>query len=154
MEVHSSLHCQNKKWGLKMQNSQPILLVEDDSVDVMVVARALQDLGVTNKLVHKANGEEALEYLRTETKPCVILLDLNMPVMNGLEFLKVVKADEVLKRIPVVVLTTSNQEKDVSESFKLGAAEYIVKCIGYEEFLERIRVIKRYCDLSELPITV
>jgi CheY-like chemotaxis protein len=137
-----------------MQNSQPILLVEDDSVDVMVVARALQDLGVTNKLVHKANGEEALEYLRTETKPCVILLDLNMPVMNGLEFLKVVKADEVLKRIPVVVLTTSNQEKDVSESFKLGAAEYIVKCIGYEEFLERIRVIKRYCDLSELPITV
>jgi CheY-like chemotaxis protein len=137
-----------------MQNSQPILLVEDDSVDVMVVARALKDLGVTNKLVHNASGEKALECLRTETKPCVILLDLNMPVMNGLEFLKVVKADEVLKRIPVVVLTTSNQEKDVSESFKLGAAEYIVKCIGYEEFLERIRVIKRYCDLSELPITV
>jgi CheY-like chemotaxis protein len=136
-----------------MQNSQPILLVEDDSVDVMVVARALQDLGVTNKLVHKANGEEALEYLRTETKPCVILLDLNMPVMNGLEFLKVVKEDEVLKRIPVVVLTTSNQEKDVSESFKLGAAEYIVKCVDYKEFLERISVIELYCAGSELPIT-
>lgn len=137
-----------------MQNSKPILLVEDDSVDVMIVARALKDLGVTNKLVHKANGEEALEYLRTEIEPCVILLDLNMPVMNGVELLKVVKADEVLKRIPVAVLTTSNQEKDVSESFKLGAAEYIVKCIDYEEFLERISVIELYCALSKLPITV
>jgi DNA-binding response OmpR family regulator len=67
--------------------------------------------------------------------------------------LKVVKADEVLKRIPVVVLTTSNQEKDVSESFKLGAAEYIVKCVDYKEFLERISVIELYCAGSELPIT-
>lgn len=137
-----------------MQNSQPFLLVEDDSVDVMIVARALKDLGVINKLVHKVNGEEALEYLRTETKPCVIFLDLNMPVMNGLEFLKVIKEDEVLKGIPVVVLTTSNQEKDVAESFKLGATEYIVKCVDYKEFLEKIRVIKRQCDLYELLITV
>ncbi len=137
-----------------MRKSMQILLIEDDCIDVMIVARALKDLGVTNKLVHKANGEKALEYLRTETKPCVILLDLNMPVMNGLEFLKVVKADEVLKRIPVVVLTTSNQEKDAAESFKLGAAEYIVKCIDYKEFLEKTSVIKRYCDLSELPIAV
>jgi CheY-like chemotaxis protein len=109
---------------LAMQNSQPMLLVGDDYIDVMIVERALKDLGVTNKLVHKVNGEEALEYLRTKAKTCVILLDLNMPMMNGFEFLKVVKADEVLKRIPVTVLTTSNQEKDVSESFKLGAAKY------------------------------
>lgn len=67
-----------------MRKSMPILLIEDDHIDVMIVARALKDLGVTNKLVHKANGEEALEYLRTKTKPCVILLDLNMPFMNGI----------------------------------------------------------------------
>ena len=120
----------------------------------MTVARALKYLGVTNKLVHKANGEEALEYLRTETKPCVVLLDLNMPVMNGIEFLEVVKADEILKGIPIVVLTTSNAKEDIAKSFKLGAAEYIVKCVDYKEFLERISVIERYCDLSELPITV
>jgi CheY-like chemotaxis protein len=137
-----------------MQNSKPILLVEDDCVDAMAVARALKYLGVANKLVHKANGEEALEYLRTETKPCVVLLDLNMPVMNGLEFLEVVKADEILKGIPIVVLTTSNAKEDIAKSFKLGAAEYIVKCPDYKEFLEKISVIEQYCDLSELPITV
>ncbi len=137
-----------------MQNSKPILLVEDDSVDVKIVASALKYLGITNKLVHKANGEEALEYLRTKTKPCVVLLDLNMPVMNSVEFLEVVKADEILKEIPIVVLTTSNAKNDIAESFKLGAAEYIVKCLDYKEFLEKISVIERYCDLSELPITV
>jgi CheY-like chemotaxis protein len=136
-----------------MRNSKPILLVEDDRVDAMTVKRALKDLKVTNLLVHTLNGEEALNHLRAESNgnPCVILLDLNMPKMNGVEFLKVVKADDVLKSIPVVVLTTSQEEQDVVESFKLSAAGYIVKPVDYKKFVEAMRTIDVYWTLSELP---
>jgi CheY-like chemotaxis protein len=136
-----------------MRNSQPILLVEDDRVDVMTVERALKDVKVTNRLVCTGNGEEALEYLKTENnkKPCVILLDLNMPKMNGIEFLKIAKTDEALKSIPVVVLTTSKTAQDVVESFKLGAAGYMVKTVDYSKFVETVRTIDLYWTLSELP---
>jgi CheY-like chemotaxis protein len=136
-----------------MRNSKPILLIEDDNVDVMTVKRVLRDLKIANQLVSTSNGEQALEYLRTNgnKKPCVILLDLNMPKMNGTEFLKIVKTDEALKKIPVVVLTTSSQQRDVVESFKLGAAGYMVKSVGYEKFVETIRTINLYWTLSELP---
>ena len=136
-----------------MRNSKPILLIEDDNVDVMTVERVLRELKIANQLVSTSNGEQALEYLRTNgnKKPCVILLDLNMPKMNGAEFLKIVKKDEVLKKIPVVVLTTSSQQRDVVESFKLGAAGYMVKSVDYGKFVETIRTINLYWTLSELP---
>jgi len=136
-----------------MQNTRPILLVEDDIVDALTVKRALEDLNVTNLLVHKLNGEEALEYLRAENngRPCVILLDLNMPKMNGFEFLKVVKADSVLKRIPVVVLTTSDEEQNVLESYDLGVAGYIVKSAIYKQFVEAMRTVNMYWTLNALP---
>jgi CheY-like chemotaxis protein len=136
-----------------MRNSLPILLVEDDRVDVMTVERALKDVEVTNQLVCTGNGEEALEYLKTENnkKPCLILLDLNMPKMNGIEFLEIVKSDKVLRRIPVVVLTTSDNERDVIESFELGVAGYMVKPPDYKEFVQAIRTINLYWNLSKLP---
>jgi len=136
-----------------MRNSKPVLLVEDDSVDAMTVKRAFKDLKVLNPLTHRTNGEEALEYLRDKSneRPCVILLDLNMPKMNGGEFLKVVKADDVLKKIPVVVLTTSKEEYDIMESFKLSVGGYIVKPVNYTKFVEAIRTIDLYWTLSELP---
>jgi len=136
-----------------MQNSKPILLIEDDDVDVMTVNRALRDLKVTNQLVPIGDGEEAIEYLRNESasKPCVVLLDLNMPKMDGAEFLKIVKADKALKKIPVVILTTSNSDRDVIESFELGAAGYMVKSVDYEKFVETIRAINQYWTLSKLP---
>ena len=139
--------------GLKMRNSKPILLVEDDHVDIMTVERALKDLKVTNQLVCSVDGSQALEYLRSEDnkKPCLILLDLNMPKMNGIEFLRTVKANETLKEIPVVVLTTSKKEQDIIESFKLGVAGYIVKLVDYKKFVEAIRIIDLYWTLSELP---
>jgi CheY-like chemotaxis protein len=129
------------------------LLVEDDREDAMTVGLALKDLKVTNRLIHTANGEEALEYLRSESnkKPCVILLDLKMPKMDGIEFLKIAKADEGLKKIPVVMLTTSKEEQDVVESFKLGVAGYIVKPADYKKFVEAIRTINLCWTLSELP---
>ncbi|MHC4114401.1 MAG: response regulator [Planctomycetota bacterium] len=139
-----------------MRTLKPILLVEDDEVDAMTVRRALKDLKVTNSLVHKVNGEEALDYLRndSEEKPCVILLDLNMPKMNGIEFLKIAKNNEQLKKIPVAVLTTSKGERNIIESFEFSVAGYIVKPVDYEKFVEAIRVINLYWTLSELPLCV
>ncbi len=136
-----------------MRNSKPILLVEDDLVDAMTVERALKDLNVTNPLAHTLNGEEALEYLRNDSneKPCVILLDLNMPKMNGIELLKILKADDELKRVPVVVLTTSQDTQDKVETFGLSVAGYIVKPADYKKFVEAIRAIDLYWTLSELP---
>lgn len=136
-----------------MQNSKPILLVEDDSVDVMTVKRALRDLNVESELVSTGDGEEALAYLKEDgnTKPSVILLDLNMPKMNGTEFLSIIKKDEKLKKIPVIVLTTSNSEQDISESFELGAAGYMVKEVDYKRFTEIIKTIDSYWTLSKLP---
>jgi CheY-like chemotaxis protein len=136
-----------------MQSCKPILLVEDDSIDAMTVRRAFKDLKVTNPLVHSVNGEEALDYLKNESneKPCVILLDLNMPKMNGIDFLKIVKNDDGLKKIPVVVLTTSTEESDVVESFELSVGGYIVKPVDYKKFVEAIRTVELYWTLSRLP---
>ena len=136
-----------------MRNSDPILLVEDDNVDVMTVERAFNDLKVTNRLACTGNGEEALEYLKAKSnkKPCVILLDLNMPKVNGIEFLKIAKADDALRSIPVVVLTTSKAAHDIAESFELGAAGYMVKSVDYSGFVETVKTIDLYWTLSELP---
>ena len=133
--------------------SAPILLVEDDHVDVMTVKRALKEIHVTNPLVNLENGEEALKYLRDpqSAKPCIILLDLNMPIMNGIEFLQVAKHDARLKRIPVVVLTTSEEQQDKVNSFDLGVAGYMAKPVDYRQFVEVIRSIDAYWTVSEVP---
>lgn len=136
-----------------MKDSKSILLVEDDSVDAKTIKRAFEELKVRNKLVHVTNGEDALNYLQgsSDKKPCVMLLDLNMPKMDGIEFLQAVKADKVLKQIPVVVLTMSSQEQDVIESFNLGVAGYITKPASYEEFVNKLRTFNIYWTFSELP---
>jgi CheY-like chemotaxis protein len=131
----------------------PILLVEDDGVDAMTVRRALSDLNIVNPLVHKLNGGEALEHLtdRNNKTPCVILLDLNMPKMNGIEFLKVIKANNELKKIPVVVLTTSEDSRDKQDTFAMSIAGYIVKPADYKKFVEAMKTLHLYWTLSELP---
>jgi len=119
----------------------------------MTVERALREIRVTNTLEMVGNGEEALEFLRDPAReqPGIILLDLNMPKMNGIEFLKFVKADESLRRIPVVVLTTSKDEQDRVDSFNLGVAGYMVKPVDYMQFVEVVKAIDLYWTLSELP---
>jgi CheY-like chemotaxis protein len=137
-----------------MKNAKPILLIEDDQIDTMTVIRALKELHVTNRVEHVENGEAALSYLNDPAKdrPCLILLDLNMPVMGGIEFLRVVKGNELpLKRIPVVVLTTSEEQQDKVESFNLGVAGYIKKPVDYQRFVETMRTINAYWTVSELP---
>ena len=136
-----------------MKTNRPILLVEDDEVDAMSVERALKDINVTNALTIATNGEDALAHLRQpeQVLPCLILLDLNMPRMDGIEFLRVFKKDERLRRIPVVVLTSSSEEQDRTESFDLGVAGYMLKPVKYQQFVEVIRTIDMYWTLSELP---
>lgn len=136
-----------------MDNNKTILLVEDDQVDQMTIKRALQEINVLNPLRITNNGEEALEFLRDEKnpKPAIILLDMNMPKMNGIEFLRVVKQDEILKRIPVVMLTTSSEEQDKIESYSLGVAGYMIKPVDYHQFVGKMRTINLYWTLSELP---
>lgn len=136
-----------------MRSEKLMLLVEDDAIDRMTVERALKEIRVTNRLDMVGNGEEALEFLRDSgrEKPGIILLDLNMPRMNGIEFLKVVKADEELRRIPVIVLTTSKDEQDRVDSFNLGVAGYMVKPVDYMQFVEVVKAIDLYWTLSELP---
>ena len=124
----------------------PILLVEDDSVDVMTVKRALKEIHVANPVVNFENGEDALNYLRdfNNARPCVILLDLNMPIMNGIEFLREMKNDNVLKRTPVIALTTSEEPQDKISCFDLGVSDYIAKPVDYRQFVEIMRTIKAY----------
>jgi CheY-like chemotaxis protein len=133
--------------------NKPILLVEDDQVDTMTVVRALKDINVTNPLVRHENGEDALNYLRDSNneKPCIILLDLNMPIMNGIEFLQVMKHDDEFKAIPVVVLTTSEEQQDKVNSFNLGVAGYMAKPVDYRQFVEVMRSIDTYWTISEMP---
>ncbi len=136
-----------------MRSFDPILLVEDDQLDVMTLKRALKDIKATNPLHIRNNGESALEFLRdlANPKPLLILLDLNMPRMNGLEFLKIIKADVDLCKIPVVVLTTSQEEQDRLASFQLSVAGYIIKPLTYPDFVEKLLIVYQYWCLSEIP---
>ncbi|MEM9022504.1 MAG: response regulator [Bacteroidota bacterium] len=136
-----------------MKSDRPILLVDDDAVDAMMVKRALTELGITNTLLRANNGEEALEILgegKGET-PALILLDLNMPKMNGIEFLRHRAQQERLITIPVVVLSTSRQQQDKYDCYMLGIAGYMIKPVDYTHFVTMMDAINRYWDYSELP---
>lgn len=136
-----------------MTNNKPVLLVEDDQVDAMTVKRAIRQIKMKHPLVHAENGEEALEYLKNQNneKPWIILLDLNMPRMNGLEFLQIAKKDDVLKSIPVVVLTTSKEQQDRIASFNFSVAGYMIKPVDYAQFVEMMRAIQMYWTLCQQP---
>ena len=134
-----------------MNVEKPILLVEDDRVDVMAVKRSVRELEIRNPLVVKSNGEEGLAYLNDGENPlpALILLDINMPKMNGIEFLQAIKQVDRLKRLPVIVLTTSQEDQDRFESFDLGASGYMLKPVDYEQFVDIIRSIYDYWSRSE-----
>ena len=136
-----------------MKGKQTILLVEDDKVDVRSVKRAFKELHITNPLAVAHNGEEALKYLNDgkNKKPGLILLDLRMPRMDGIEFLKIIKKDKDLKSIPIVVVTTSKEDEDKTKSFDLGASGYMMKSVNYRDFVEAIKTISEYWHLSESP---
>ena len=139
-----------------MTASKPlhILLVEDDQIDQMNVRRAFERNKITNPLYVAENGIEALEMLRDGRVPDerrLILLDLNMPRMNGIEFLKALRADDKLGHTPVVVLTTSNDEQDKVNAYDLNVAGYLLKPVTFTSFVELTAALNKYWTLVELP---
>jgi DNA-binding response OmpR family regulator len=124
-----------------------ILLVEDDPKDVELTLTALDEYNLANEVVVASDGEQALDYLyyrgkfmrRAPENPAVLLLDLKLPKVDGLEILKQIKADDKLKRIPVVVLTSSREEKDMVTSYELGVNAYVVKPVDFHEFVNAIK---------------
>jgi len=131
-----------------------ILLVDDDEVDVMTVKRAFQKANITNKLFVASDGVEALELLRDGTVPAhrrLVLLDLNMPRMNGLELLRELRKDPALQAITVVVLTTSNEDRDRVDAFQLNVSGYLLKPVTFHTFAEVMATLNKYWTLMEMP---
>ena len=131
-----------------MENSVvEILLIEDSEFDAEITIRALRKSKLANKIVHLTDGEKALDFLfgtgefkgrNTENKPKLILLDLKMPKINGMEVLERIKSDPLTKKIPVVVLTSSREHPDIEKSYELGVNSYIVKPVDFDNFIEAI----------------
>lgn len=136
-----------------MKEGQPILLLEDDEIDVEAIRRALKELRIKNPLVVCENGIKGIEWLRAhpKTPPAVILTDIDMPGMNGLEFLDKLKHDPLLMKLPVVILSTFSEESDRDKAFKLGVAGYMVKPIDADKYLSIMKTITNYWHSSELP---
>lgn len=140
-----------------MTRSLNILLVEDDEVDIMNVQRAFKKNNIGNPLFIARNGLEALHMLRNESEEQIprihiILLDINMPKMGGIEFLKEIRKDGSLKAISVFVMTTSNEDGDKISAYDLNVAGYILKPLSFESFASSISVLSHYWHLCEQPV--
>lgn len=134
-----------------MKKKLKILLIEDDMIEVMKVNRTISSLKLPHEVIEVGNGEEALDYLKSENSlPDIILLDLNMPKMNGVEFLNILRSDQVLKYLPTIILTTSSNQKDILECYKAGVAGYIVKPLKYEDYVEKLTNLLKYWSINEL----
>jgi len=136
-----------------MTPEQHILLVEDDDIDALTVQRTLKALAAPNPLDRATDGEDALAWLRdpSRPRPGLILLDLNMPRMNGIEFVAEIKRDPLLCLIPVVVLTTSAEEGDRMAAFSQSVAGYMVKPVDYPQFVKVMSLIREYWMTSSTP---
>jgi two-component system response regulator len=144
------------------QSEVEILLVEDNPQDAEMAIRALKKNNLANNVLHVTDGEEALDFIfargaysgrKIENRPKVILLDLKLPKVDGLEVLKAIKSDERTKIIPVIALTSSCEEKDVIESYRLGVNSYIVKPVDFDKFVEAIKGLGFYwLLLNQSPI--
>ena len=131
-----------------------ILLVEDDDIDVMTVQRAFRKNNISNPLKVAGNGIEALEMLRGGEIPPynrIILLDINMPRMDGIEFLRELRADPELRSTTVVVLTTSNEDRDRVQAYELNVAGYLLKPVTFVNFVEIMAMLNKYWTLMEFP---
>ncbi len=142
----------NKKNKIMTQRLVNILLVEDDEVDVMNVKRAFSKNNIKNPLFVAGNGVEALELLDGKIVPLpkIIILDINMPKMNGIEFLKNLRENERLKNISVFVMTTSNEDSDKIKAYNLNVAGYILKPLSFEKFVISVSTLNNFWELCEM----
>lgn len=142
------------------EDTVEILLVEDNKRDADLTLRALKKRNLSNQVVWVKDGEEALEYLfangryeerSIKNKPKVVLLDLKMPKVDGLEVLKEIRTNDITKKIPVVILTSSNEEKDIVQSYEYGVNSYIVKPVNFNKFLDAVADVGLYWLLLNKP---
>jgi len=134
-----------------MEKTLNVLLVEDNLIEVMKMKRTISLLELPHNIHEAKNGEEALQVLEDKSNlPDIILLDLNMPKINGIEFLKILKADEDLKHIPTIILTTSSNQKDLLECYKTGMSGYVLKPLKYEDYVNKIKTVLEYWSVNEL----
>ena len=124
-----------------------ILLIEDDRIEVMKLNRAIET-SIKHSIIIANNGNEALKILE-DNIPDIILLDLNMPDTNGIEFLTILKNKKNLQHIPTIILTTSDNNKDIAECYKIGIAGYILKPLKYDDYEEKINTVIKYWSLNE-----
>ncbi len=136
-----------------------ILLAEDSPQDAEMTLEALADYHLSNNIVLVGDGEEALDYLfargkyagRTDGNPLLVLLDLKMPKVDGLEVLRVIKSDPNLRTLPVVMLTASREEQDVVKSYQLGVNAYVVKPVGFQKFVEAVKQVGAFWTIHNEP---
>lgn len=125
-----------------MEKTLRILLVEDNLIEIMKMKRTISLLKLNHTINEAKNGEDALEFLKDRSKiPDIILLDLNMPKINGIEFLKIIKANDDLKHIPTIILTTSSNQKDILECYNTGMSGYVLKPLKYEDYVKKIETV-------------
>jgi len=142
-----------------MAELKRILLAEDNPKDVELTLTALDEHNLANEVVVVNDGAEALDYLyrrgkfsmRADNDPAVVLLDLKMPKVNGLEVLRTIKNDNKLKTIPLVILTSSREEKDLVESYKLGVNAYVVKPVNFQQFIEAVKELGAFWAIINEP---
>ncbi len=142
-----------------IQETTDVLLVEDNPNDALLAIRSLKESKLANEIVHLKDGQEAIDYLLQQGSytgkkaflPKVILLDLKLPKVNGLEVLKVLRANPETKLVPIVILTSSQVESDLIESYKLGANSFIVKPVEFENFSKSIREVGLYWLVLNKP---
>ena len=143
--------------GVNMGQEITFLLVEDDDVDAEAICRSIRGKGLTNPIVRVKDGVDALDVLKDEhedirlSKPYIVLVDINLPRMNGIELLKEIRKDENLAHAVVFILTTSKQSHDKIDAFKLNVAAYILKCNAGEDFMHAAHLIDTYQRFAELP---
>ena len=144
-----------------MYNLKTILLAEDNSKDVELTIEAMAENNLGNQVIIVKDGIETMEYLRREGKyklrnagnPCVILLDIKMPRMDGIEVLRSVRGDDKLKKIPVVMITSSREERDLIKTYELGVNAYVVKPVSFQQFIDAVKQIGSFwAVLNELPL--
>ncbi|MDG1398286.1 MAG: response regulator [Polaribacter sp.] len=134
-----------------MEKSLKILLVEDNLIEIMKMKRTISLLNLEHTIQEANNGEEALKFLESTSKlPDIILLDLNMPKISGIEFLKITKQNDDLKHIPVIILTTSSNQKDLIECYRTGMSGYVLKPLKYEDYVKKMETVLAYWSLNEL----
>jgi len=142
---------------MPVNQSVTLLHVEDDEIDVMSLKRSFGQARILNNIVSAANGEEALDVLRGSNgkapleRPYILLIDINMPRMNGIELLQEIRADTTLHDSIAFILTTSDHEQDMLEAYDLNVAGYLIKQNAGEQFLNAVTMLEYYCDIVALP---